>query len=606
MNEKDQEEKQKYLRQNILDKGYDANEFIAFLESKKGEGASDISNWSKIDLYAVVQEFILVHRKDDSNSKPQTEQLNTNINSNTNTNINTDINANTNINININTNINANIGTNPNTNIITTFDNTDKNTQSQKMLSDYEIIEDKSVIKNEMINDKKEKINSKNFVANDENFGMIIPDFIVCQKAEINALNNQENLEITVTDPQKVDNGFFSKAYINFLITTKPLNLKVRRKHADFVWLRERLSVIFNLNVLPRLPRKGKVNGDNHINKRMRNLGRFLNYLLKDSLIKNSKIFYDFLAIEKDEDFEKQKKIYNKLKSPTEVRDVKTLDGKIKIQVTPESEKYFTKIKNNAMLNEAVLKQMNDTFKLLKLEMNATINRISSFFPMFDKLIKIRKALPNNIITQSYIQLKNIFSSWVDILKKQNNFFLKDVKEYLKLLGGNYHHMKELAEYVDEQKNYYRKISRNLITKKLDLYENKDAADWQLDAQDKKNPKYLVRDKLTAYKKICYNSTCDAIKLKEKYGYQLNKIISEYERLRSIANVENRQKLIDFTRIQSKISSDHIILMGKIIGIMDDCFESPDNYEDKEYDTNEIQEEIDNNENNRVNNDNDD
>ena len=604
MNEKDQEEKQKYLRQNILDKGYDANEFIAFLESKKGEGASDISNWSKIDLYAVVQEFILVHRKDDSNSKPQTEQSNTNINSNTNTNINTDINAN--IDININTNMNANIGTNINPNTITTFDNTDKNTQSQKMLSDYEIIEDKSVIKNEMINDKKEKMNSKNFVANDENFGMIIPDFIVCQKAEINALNNQENLEITVTDPQKVDNGFFSKAYINFLITTKPLNLKVRRKHADFVWLRERLSVIFNLNVLPRLPRKGKVNGDNHINKRMRNLGRFLNYLLKDSLIKNSKIFYDFLAIEKDEDFEKQKKIYNKLKSPTEVRDVKTLDGKIKIQVTPESEKYFTKIKNNAMLNEAVLKQMNDTFKLLKLEMNATINRISSFFPMFDKLIKIRKALPNNIITQSYIQLKNIFSSWVDILKKQNNFFLKDVKEYLKLLGGNYHHMKELAEYVDEQKNYYRKISRNLITKKLDLYENKDAADWQLDAQDKKNPKYLVRDKLTAYKKICYNSTCDAIKLKEKYGYQLNKIISEYERLRSIANVENRQKLIDFTRIQSKISSDHIILMGKIIGIMDDCFESPDNYEDKEYDTNEIQEEIDNNENNRVNNDNDD
>ena len=603
MNEKDQEEKQKYLRQNILDKGYDANEFIAFLESKKGEGASDISNWSKIDLYAVVQEFIVVHRKDNTNSKPQTEQLNTNINSNTNTNINTDINANTDINI--NTNMNANIGTNTNTNIITTFDNTD-NAQSQKILSEYEIIEDKSVIKNEMLNDKKEKMNSKNFVANDENFGMIIPDFIVCQKAEINALNNQENLEITVTDPQKVDNGFFSKAYINFLITTKPLNLKARRKHADFVWLRERLSVIFNLNVLPRLPRKGKVNGDNHINKRMRNLARFLNYLLKDSLIKNSKIFYDFLTIEKDEDFEKQKKNYNKLKSPTEVREVKTLDGKIKIQVTPENEKYFMKIKNNAMLNDAVLKQMNDTFKLLKLEMNATINRISSFFPMFDKLIKIRKALPNNIITQSYIQLKNIFSSWVDILKKQNNFFLKDVKEYLKLLGGNYHHMKELTEYVDEQKNYYRKISRNLITKKLDLYENKDVADWQLDAQDKKNPKYLVRDKLAAYKKICYNSTCDAIKLKEKYGYQLNKIISEYERLRSIANVENRQKLIDFTRIQSKISSDHIILMGKIIGIMDDCFESSDNYEDKDLGTNEIQEELDNNENNRVNNDNDD
>ena len=601
MEEKDQEEKQKYLRQNILDKGYDANEFIAFLESKKGEGASDISNWSKIDLYAVVQEFILVHSKDNTNSKPKTEPLNNNTNNNTNIN-DTNINTNQNINNNINNNMNNNIETKNDIN------NTDKNTQTQKILNDYEIIEDKSVIKNEMINDKKEKINSKNFVANDENFGMIIPDFIVCQKAETNFLNNRENVEITVTDPQKVDNGFFSKAYINFLITTSPLNFKVRRKHADFVWLRERLSVIFNLNVLPRLPRKGKVNGDNHIHKRMRNLERFLNYLLKDNLIKNSKIFYDFLTMEKDDDFEKQKKTYNKLKSPTEIREMKTLDGKLKIQVTEESEKYFNKIKSNAALNETVLKQINDNFKLLKLEMKATITRISSFFPMFDKLIKIRKSyLPNNILSQSYMQLKNIFTSWVDILKKQNNFFLKDVKEYLKLLGGNYHHMKELTEIVDEQKNYYRKISRNLIAKKIDLYDNKDAADWQLEAQDKKNVKSLVKDKFLAYKKICHNSTVDAIKLKEKYGYKLNKIISEHERLRSIANVENRQKLIDFTRIQSKISSDHIILMGKIIGIMDDCFESPDNYEDKdiEVDMNEIQEE-ENNENSGENKDIDD
>ena len=580
MEEKDQEEKQKYLRQNILDKGYDANDFIAFLESKKGEGASDISNWSKIDLYAVVQEYILVHSKDSTNSKPKTEPSNNN-----------------------NTNTNTSNNNNINNNIEPKKENNNNNDKNSKILNDYEIIEDKSVIKNEMINDKKEKINSKNFVANDENFGMIVPDFIICQKAETNALNNQDNLEITVSDPQKVDNGFFSKAYINFLISTNPLNFKVRRKHADFVWLRERLSVIFNLNVLPRLPRKGKVNGDNHIKKRMRNLERFLNYLLKDNLVKNSKIFYDFLTLEKDDDFEKQKKIYNKLKSPTEIREVKTLDGKLKIQVTEQSEKYFNKIKSNAALNETVLKQINDTFKLLKLEMNATITRISSFFPMFDKLIKIRKSyLPNNILSQSYMQLKNIFTSWVDILKKQNNFFLKDVKEYLKLLGGNYHHMKELTELVDEQKNYYRKISRNLIAKKIDLYDNRDAADWQLDAQDKKNVKNLVKDKLTAYKKICYNSTVDAIKLKEKYGYQLNKIISEHERLRSIANVENRQKLIDFTRIQSKISSDHIILMGKIIGIMDDCFESPDNYEDKdkEVDMNEIQEE-ENNENNENN-----
>ena len=62
------------------------------------------------------------------------------------------------------------------------------------------------------------------------------------------------------------------------------------------------------MNFLPRLPKKGKVNEDKHINKRMRNLERFLVYLAKDPLIKNSHIFFDFLTIEKDLDFEKRKK----------------------------------------------------------------------------------------------------------------------------------------------------------------------------------------------------------------------------------------------------------------------------------------------------------
>ena len=105
-----------------------------------------------------------------------------------------------------------------------------------------------------------------------------------------------------------------------------------------------------------------------------------------------------------------------------------------------------------------------------------------------------------------------------------------------------------------------------------------------------------------SYKKICYNSTCEAIKLKEKYGYQLNKIISEHNRLRIITNIESRQKVMDFTRKQSQISSDHIIIMGKIIGIMDDCFENQnsENKEQNDIEINEIKDEDNNIENNEI------
>ena len=553
MEEKKQEEKQNYLRQNILDKGYDANEFVAFLISKKGEAASDISNWSMIDLHAVVQEFILKH-ENENKANPQSQ------------------------------------------------DNKNNQSQKEKIANEYEIIENNDENINEN-NNQKNRSNSKKLELNDENFGIIIPEFAECQKSEINGLNDQENIEITVTDPQKVNNGFFSKTYVNFLITTNPINLKVRRKHYDFVWLRERLSTIFNLNVLPRLPRKGKVNGDMHINKRMRNLQLFLNYLLKDDLIKNSHIFYDFLSIENEEDFEKKKKIYNKLKTPIEIKDIKSIDGKLKIEVTSQNEILLEKIKNNAILNETVLKQINDNLKLLKIEMDTIITRMTSFFPMFDKLMKIRKLyLPNNIIYESYNQIKNIFKSWTEVLKKQNIFFNKDIKEYLKLLGGNYTHMKSLAELVDEQKNYYKKLSKNLIAKKIDLFERNVIEDWQLDEKDKKKVKTFCKDKLTSYKKICYSSTCEAIKVKEKYGYQLNKIISEHNRLRVITNIESRQKVMDFTRKQSQISSDHIIIMGKIIGIMDDCFENQNSEykEQNDIEINEIKDEDNNIENNEI------
>ena len=553
MEEKKQEEKQNYLRQNILDKGYDANEFVAFLISKKGEAASDISNWSMIDLHAVVQEFILKH-ENENKANPQSQ------------------------------------------------DNKNNQSQKEKIANEYEIIENNDENINEN-NNQKNRSNSKKLELNDENFGIIIPEFAECQKSEINGLNDQENIEITVTDPQKVNNGFFSKTYVNFLITTNPINLKVRRKHYDFVWLRERLSTIFNLNVLPRLPRKGKVNGDMHINKRMRNLQLFLNYLLKDDLIKNSHIFYDFLSIENEEDFEKKKKIYNKLKTPIEIKDIKSIDGKLKIEVTSQNEILLEKIKNNAILNETVLKQINDNLKLLKIEMDTIITRMTSFFPMFDKLMKIRKLyLPNNIIYESYNQIKNIFKSWTEVLKKQNIFFNKDIKEYLKLLGGNYTHMKSLAELVDEQKNYYKKLSKNLIAKKIDLFERNVIEDWQLDEKDKKKVKSFCKDKLTSYKKICYSNTCEAIKVKEKYGYQLNKIISEHNRLRLITNIESRQKVMDFTRKQSQISSDHIIIMGKIIGIMDDCFENQNSEykEQNDIEINEIKDEDNNIENNEI------
>ena len=43
--EDDLQEKQGFLRENILERGYDADEFMTFLQSKKGESGLDLNNW---------------------------------------------------------------------------------------------------------------------------------------------------------------------------------------------------------------------------------------------------------------------------------------------------------------------------------------------------------------------------------------------------------------------------------------------------------------------------------------------------------------------------------------------------------------------------------
>ena len=55
--EDEQESKQQFLREEILEKNYDPQSFIDFLITKKGETAADINNWSLEELKLIVVEF---------------------------------------------------------------------------------------------------------------------------------------------------------------------------------------------------------------------------------------------------------------------------------------------------------------------------------------------------------------------------------------------------------------------------------------------------------------------------------------------------------------------------------------------------------------------
>ena len=532
------EEKQNYLRVNILDKGYDTNKFIEFLKSKKGEDGADITNWTMEDLKHIVKEFISLISKEEANGNNPFQEDNQG-----------------------------------NTQTSTAYPSNELNSNSNS--------------NNEIWGEK------------DEDFGIILPQFENCKVCETTELSKYENVQVSINSYKKIDKGIFIKSYFTFLIVTNPLNLNVYRRYSDFDWLRERLSVIYNTNILPPLSKKGKIVEERKIKRRMRDLEKFLNYLLKDPIIKNSNILYEFLSIESEEELSKIKVNYNKCKTPSEIKNVKSVNGKIRVNVSHNKEQYVEYIGEIASFNETVLKKLEQNFFYLRNDMNVAINRLMSFSPLFDKLIKISsKYYDDNTTIESYKQIKSLFESWSNTLQKQNSFFFIDLKEYFKFLEGNYNHIKELVQVVESHKTNYNKISKSLIAKKIELFKKQETSNWQLDVADTNNLVSFYNDKTVACKKICSQETNNVIKIKEKYGYYVNRMISEYERLRHINALENKEKTVQFANKQQHILSEYCQIMGEIIGVMDGCIVEKLKEEEK---IKKVNHEIDINENDNNN-----
>ena len=240
-----EEEKQNYLRENILEKGYDAENFVLFLTEKKGDEGVNLSYWSLEELKYLVKEYIMAHPKIGENNiqtTPQIQEQNQIINQNINSN------NNMNNNNNLNMNMNMNMGMNMNNNLINNNINTDNNT----MTINNNMIQNNNV--NNMNYNQEGGVNGED--ESKDIYGLTNLDIVLCSVSEKSELSKYENIQIEMTMGEKVPGTFFSKAYMTYIITTSPLNFKVRRRYSDFEWLRSNLLNFYSSNVIPPIPKK--------------------------------------------------------------------------------------------------------------------------------------------------------------------------------------------------------------------------------------------------------------------------------------------------------------------------------------------------------------
>ena len=586
------EEKQGFLRETILNKGYDVNQFIQFLTDKKGEEGADVSNWSMHDLQTVVKEFIKLNgggeeepqpevkspepekkvEIENKEIKPKSEEKETKIEK-------------------------------KNPKKVSMFDVMPSNkpkVEPQKpktQIGKSNAINEKDLKLNNSKSDQPSKTQIKpassnneakpssnnannktntqqgnkntnlnanatntKFTGSDSDYGVIIPEFKKCRPTDKTQLGKVENIEIILSNPEKKESGFIKKTHITYMITTLPLNFKVRRRFSEISWFRQALCNLFPTNLIPAVSRKSKFGvdtlADAFVQKRLRAIQRFLNYLVKDPNIKDSQILLDFLYIGSENEFNNKKKVYENTKNITEVQDFKSKEEKVNLLVTAQKENYFENIKDNINININILKKLNNSFKLLFNEMKAVVSRMEEISNYWNQAYKASiKYFDSNITCETYKQLGNLFKTWSQIIKEQNTVVNIDIREHFKFMRKNFAAMKDLGNSVEPMKSNYQKLVRNLMNKKDELY--------------KKGEAFNNYNKAKSMQGMLPKETNAAINSKEMYGLYLNRALSEYERMRALNGKLSKQIVFDNVNKLMNLLSKFYNCVGEMNSEMD-------------------------------------
>jgi hypothetical protein len=289
---------------------------------------------------------------------------------------------------------------------------------------------------------------------------------------------------------------------------------------------------------------------------------------VKDPNIKDSQLLLDFLYIAAETEFNSKKKVYESNKNFNEVKDFKSKDEKVNILISAQNENYLENIKDNANININLLKKINNSFKQLFEEMNAVISRMEEISNYWNLLHKASlKYFDNNSTCESYKQMGNLFKTWSKILKEQNSIVNIEIREHFKFVRKNFGSMKDLGNAVEPNKSNYQKLSKNLMSKKEELYKKGEVSS---DARTKSDFGTSNLDKVKAFQTMLPKETNNTINAKEMYGLYLNRAISEYERMRNLNGILNKQIILEnVTKLMNVLSQFHIA-----VGEINTCLET--------------------------------
>ena len=496
-------ENQTFLRENILEKGYDPEDFMKLLQSKKGELGLDLSSWSMDELREAVKEFT----KENSDFEEGNENISP--------------------------------GNLPK----------DENDENNFPPADeiYDL-------------DKFSKDHPEGSGPKEEYGKCAITEFTQFSDKDniVVKVTNPEKVSggifsksfISYTLETQPFNFKTKKRYSDFLWLRKTLSLM----YSNCV-----IPPLCKKNYVDRF-------NETLINKRMRSIEKFLNGLLIHPLIKNIQILFDFLSVQNEEDFYKKKKKYGKITSPTHVGEIKTVEGDIKISVSKEKEIYLKNIEKNCCITEDLLQKVTKAYKGLLMMMSQVTDKMKEISILW-KQVHEKSLKFNDFYntSQTYNILSKVMSTWAEAEGQQIDILNIYVREYFRYIKNEYHSMHDMSDIVEARQSIYKKALDKLDNTKENLYKAQDLTQWGLSQTDLENKMALLKNKDFAFSKMLPKETKRVNMFKAFYGGYLNSIIDEYERLKVLNSKRYKNSINDFIRrLTDCLTNYHVSLADRL------------------------------------------
>ena len=406
------EEKQQFLRREIIDKNYDGLDFYNYMQEMRGEGQVSLEYWSMVDLLNVIDSYkksILEKQKPKESESTELKEEKKNHYDNNNLNLTED-------------------------DISNDWDITKNRTEISE---DYSDLNDEDFFLKSKPNTLEE--NSQDLKLfddlfdehNDENENT---DKINCLKLEPNELTNRNDLIINIDNPTMVKSGLFSEI-CQYDMETKPIGFKTKRKVNDFDYLYQKLPLINSTVFNPLLP-PPQFGLKDDSSKKVLYLNFYMNSLIQSNYFRTTSIVYDFLKLPIEEWEKKKIEKYDKIKETIPTKKIRNLEGFFSLCMEVGDDEKGLQIKEEILKKNESFEKFNSSMDDLLGYIEKVISSLKSVTSNIEELKKSHISVTGENNFENYFNnLGELFSHWIKVIKQQRCYLRNEIKYFFKYIN---------------------------------------------------------------------------------------------------------------------------------------------------------------------------